>query len=312
MSASFDPETGLGPRLRLAREERQWSVRELARRIWCSASLTRQIERGVSVPSVGVSAPWLTRAGQLAGITAVRRGARPRPAEAAGGRPGAVQIRRCRARLRSGIVQRAGGRRHHRAGQRAALGAAHSGAGRDDRLPRGALLPGGPLKRRAPPAAPRRARVRPDHQRHAAGQRGLREATSSARANRSCSTPQRCMSTGTGRMSRCTPSGGDRPAEIRERLRLKVTPGTRRGRGRPGRPSFRCGRQAPGCRRTRRGPSRQQPQFPRLVGGPVQLAARARAGSRRPGRPCTISSGTGAIFAAASAGASGSASSLPG
>jgi transcriptional regulator with XRE-family HTH domain len=54
MSAGFDPETGLGPRLRLAREERQLSVRELARRIGCSASLISQIERGISVPSVGV------------------------------------------------------------------------------------------------------------------------------------------------------------------------------------------------------------------------------------------------------------------
>jgi transcriptional regulator with XRE-family HTH domain len=54
MSAGFDPETGLGPRLRLARDERQLSVRELARRIGCSASLISQIERGVSVPSVGV------------------------------------------------------------------------------------------------------------------------------------------------------------------------------------------------------------------------------------------------------------------
>ena len=54
MSADFDPGTGLGPRLRLAREQRQLSVRELARRIGCSASLVSQIERGVSVPSVGV------------------------------------------------------------------------------------------------------------------------------------------------------------------------------------------------------------------------------------------------------------------
>jgi transcriptional regulator with XRE-family HTH domain len=54
MSAGFDPGTGLGPRLRLAREGRQLSVRELARRIGCSASLISQIERGVSVPSVGV------------------------------------------------------------------------------------------------------------------------------------------------------------------------------------------------------------------------------------------------------------------
>lgn len=54
MPADFDPGAGLGPRLRLAREERRLSVRELARRIGCSASLISQIERGVSVPSVGV------------------------------------------------------------------------------------------------------------------------------------------------------------------------------------------------------------------------------------------------------------------
>jgi transcriptional regulator with XRE-family HTH domain len=54
MSAGFDPETGLGPRLRVARELRELSARELARRIGCSASLISQIERGVSVPSVGV------------------------------------------------------------------------------------------------------------------------------------------------------------------------------------------------------------------------------------------------------------------
>jgi transcriptional regulator with XRE-family HTH domain/mannose-6-phosphate isomerase-like protein (cupin superfamily) len=54
MPSDFDPGTGLGPRLRLAREESRLSVRELARRIGCSASLISQIERGVSVPSVGV------------------------------------------------------------------------------------------------------------------------------------------------------------------------------------------------------------------------------------------------------------------
>ena len=54
MSADFDPGTGLGPRLRLVRADRQLSVRELARRVGCSASLISQIERGVSVPSVGV------------------------------------------------------------------------------------------------------------------------------------------------------------------------------------------------------------------------------------------------------------------
>src|SRR5215472_9318294 len=54
MAADFDPGTGLGPRLRLARSERQLSVRELARRVGCSASLVSQIERGACVPSVGV------------------------------------------------------------------------------------------------------------------------------------------------------------------------------------------------------------------------------------------------------------------
>jgi transcriptional regulator with XRE-family HTH domain len=52
--SGFDPGTGLGPRLRLAREERRLSVRELARRVGCSASLISQIERGTCVPSVGV------------------------------------------------------------------------------------------------------------------------------------------------------------------------------------------------------------------------------------------------------------------
>jgi transcriptional regulator with XRE-family HTH domain len=53
-AGDFDPGTGLGPRLRLTREERQLSVRELARRIGCSPSLISQIERGASIPSVGV------------------------------------------------------------------------------------------------------------------------------------------------------------------------------------------------------------------------------------------------------------------
>jgi mannose-6-phosphate isomerase-like protein (cupin superfamily)/DNA-binding XRE family transcriptional regulator len=54
MAVDFDPGTGLGPRLRLVRASRHLSVRELARRVGCSASLISQIERGVSVPSVGV------------------------------------------------------------------------------------------------------------------------------------------------------------------------------------------------------------------------------------------------------------------
>jgi transcriptional regulator with XRE-family HTH domain/mannose-6-phosphate isomerase-like protein (cupin superfamily) len=54
MATDFDPGTGLGPRLRLVREGRTLSVRELARRVGCSASLISQVERGLSVPSVGV------------------------------------------------------------------------------------------------------------------------------------------------------------------------------------------------------------------------------------------------------------------
>jgi len=50
----FDPGAELGPRLRRVREERGLSVRELARRINCSASLISQIERGLSAPSVGI------------------------------------------------------------------------------------------------------------------------------------------------------------------------------------------------------------------------------------------------------------------
>ena len=52
--AVFDPGTELGPRLRRVREDRGLSARELARRISCSPSLISQIERGVSVPSVGM------------------------------------------------------------------------------------------------------------------------------------------------------------------------------------------------------------------------------------------------------------------
>ncbi|MGD0246778.1 MAG: XRE family transcriptional regulator [Streptosporangiaceae bacterium] len=57
MTADLDPDAGLGPlgpRLREARAARRLSVRELARRVGCSASLISQIERGASVPSVGV------------------------------------------------------------------------------------------------------------------------------------------------------------------------------------------------------------------------------------------------------------------
>lgn len=45
---------GLGGRLREIRTARGMSVRELARRAGCSASLVSQVERGVTTPSAGV------------------------------------------------------------------------------------------------------------------------------------------------------------------------------------------------------------------------------------------------------------------
>jgi transcriptional regulator with XRE-family HTH domain len=91
MAADFDPGTGLGPRLREVRVSRELSVRELARRVGCSASLISQIERGVSVPSVGVLYSLATELGSsldylLFGSgagpgTGVARTAAPRPRE---------------------------------------------------------------------------------------------------------------------------------------------------------------------------------------------------------------------------------------
>lgn len=46
--------SGLGGRLRQIRTARGMSVRELARRAGCSASLVSQVERGVTTPSAGV------------------------------------------------------------------------------------------------------------------------------------------------------------------------------------------------------------------------------------------------------------------
>ena len=123
MSAGFDPGTGLGPRLRLAREERQLSVRELARRIGCSASLISQIERGISIPSVGVLYSLATeldssldhllfgadprRPTAEPAVTAVAEGA----TMAEGATVAELRARHGRACIRRpGIVQRAGGR----------------------------------------------------------------------------------------------------------------------------------------------------------------------------------------------------------
>jgi len=75
--ADFDPGTGLGPRLRLVRASRQLSVRELARRVGCSASLISQIERGVSVPSVGVLYSLATELGSSLDYLLFGSGAAP-------------------------------------------------------------------------------------------------------------------------------------------------------------------------------------------------------------------------------------------
>ena len=81
--ADFDPGTGLGPRLRLVRSSRQLSVRELARRVGCSASLISQIERGVSVPSVGVLYSLATELGTSLDYLLFGSGAGPEGVSAA-------------------------------------------------------------------------------------------------------------------------------------------------------------------------------------------------------------------------------------
>jgi transcriptional regulator with XRE-family HTH domain len=107
MSAGFDPGTGLGPRLRVARELRELSVRELARRIGCSASLISQIERGISVPSVGVLYSLATELDTS--LDHLLFGAEPRrplaaaPGPVASGPVGSGSVA-------SGIVQQAAGR----------------------------------------------------------------------------------------------------------------------------------------------------------------------------------------------------------
>jgi transcriptional regulator with XRE-family HTH domain/quercetin dioxygenase-like cupin family protein len=49
------PSRGIGSRIRRIRTDRGLSVRELARRAGCSASLVSQVERGVTAPSAGVA-----------------------------------------------------------------------------------------------------------------------------------------------------------------------------------------------------------------------------------------------------------------
>jgi transcriptional regulator with XRE-family HTH domain len=117
MTGSFDPGAELGPRLRQVRERRGLSVRELARRLNCSASLISQIERGLSAPSVGMlyalaselatSLDFLFGGGPPGnGMTVTAHGdghIREAAAPAAGGGRGPL--------AGHGVVQRAGSRR---------------------------------------------------------------------------------------------------------------------------------------------------------------------------------------------------------
>jgi transcriptional regulator with XRE-family HTH domain/quercetin dioxygenase-like cupin family protein len=135
VTAQFDPGTGLGPRLRLVREGLALSVRELARRVGCSASLISQVERGLSVPSVGVlyalaseldtSLDYLLFGSDQRNGTGAAPSRPPEPsagppgAAEAAGRPGAVVRPAWAAAVASadatarlpGIVQRADSRR---------------------------------------------------------------------------------------------------------------------------------------------------------------------------------------------------------
>jgi transcriptional regulator with XRE-family HTH domain len=82
MAADPDPGAGLGtlgPRLRAARSSSGRSVRELARRVGCSASLISQIERGVSVPSVGVLYSLATELGSSLDYLLFGSGSAPAP-----------------------------------------------------------------------------------------------------------------------------------------------------------------------------------------------------------------------------------------
>ena len=109
MAADFDPGRGLGPRLRQVRAGRQLSVRELARRVGCSASLISQIERGVSVPSVGVLYSLATELGSSLDYLLFGAGAGPgdsgapagpEPKAAAGlARPAPIVQRGCDRRI---------------------------------------------------------------------------------------------------------------------------------------------------------------------------------------------------------------------
>jgi transcriptional regulator with XRE-family HTH domain len=109
MAADFDPGTGLGPRLREARSSSGRSVRELARRVGCSASLISQIERGVSVPSVGVLYALATELGSSLDYLLFGSGSAPAPGPGALAAPAPAAP--APAAPPAAIVQRAGDRK---------------------------------------------------------------------------------------------------------------------------------------------------------------------------------------------------------
>jgi transcriptional regulator with XRE-family HTH domain len=94
MVADFDPGTGLGPRLREVRSAGGLSVRELARRVGCSASLISQLERGVSVPSVGMLYALATELGSSLDYLLFGSGAAPAAPAAAVAAPPAAVVQR--------------------------------------------------------------------------------------------------------------------------------------------------------------------------------------------------------------------------
>ena len=105
MVADFDPGTGLGPRLREVRSAGGLSVRELARRVGCSASLISQIERGVSVPSVGMLYALATELGSSLDYLLFGSGTAPAAAAVAVAAAAAV------AAPPAAVVQRGGDRK---------------------------------------------------------------------------------------------------------------------------------------------------------------------------------------------------------
>jgi transcriptional regulator with XRE-family HTH domain len=109
VAADFDPGTGLGPRLREVRSACRLSVRELARRVGCSASLISQIERGVSVPSVGVLYALATELG--GSLDYLLFGSGSAPASAPTAAPAAAPAARQAAMPPAAVVQRGGDRK---------------------------------------------------------------------------------------------------------------------------------------------------------------------------------------------------------